>query len=1286
MNEPEPKPNPREQDEMQVMSLLLGELGPQEAKAIRKKLESDPSLAAYADELQMTLGLVREAALNLTTDEPKEETSFQLDTKRRDAVLKAFKTPIREVQTSRKTHSKLWQILTRSSVAFGTVLIIILILSPILSNLTHRSQRINAYLDFSSSESAEGLEPATVATDAFAMEGLEPNDVPAPAEAANKNRSLGVVSQDGVARDDSGADEMKRLDFDSLQLAQKKEASRMDDWTFGIASSQATQTEGANQSDAMRGLQGPGQPGRIGVPAPSGEPQENRFAGSYDYYMGGSGEQYGNQWGFQNGAGFGGGAGGGGQMSSGSAGNPGSVTFSRQRSDFEVVPPAFFGETIQMPDQTVANYTTDAFVAVPSNADPFGNSSRAKDLAKNDFGAVSVNRFSSMDRGNMTDGNGIAVGGSFQLYGGISNGLITEVETRDSGLKESIIAEVDKGHAVASPTPLAALVPTESEEEVSTRGGRLAGRPQVMAEAFGDRRKLSEVNQSLAIIPEPKPEPDVALGLIEAPVASTSPRSRRLESQLGLADKEVSPPAPAAPKPAKSAPKSVTVVSGKLMNSSLVGSDSDGATSFEAATPAPASKLAELGDLMPADGYAAPEADRKRVPMQEAKRMIPELQRQLSRESARLEAKEGEIALNYKAPQGAAVVDELAATTAELKDDKNGRFYFNPSEASKQDASKREKYAKAETEMLAKKQAPAELARDQAKASTLDQWERQMEELRAVEGPVAQQSRNELEQLTESRVIAEREADYSKAKLATARAELERAQQNRSQATIEKLKREAVEFEERAKTAQKKLKLIEQKQQDLALGSIAKMPNPTPKPELVPAPSRPKASPRPEVETSVNAFSTFSLNVSDVSFKLAKASLDNRSLPEKASVRSEEFINAMEYHDPAPAQGERVAFAWDHANNPFSHNRDLIRFSVQTAAAGREAGQPLNLVLLLDNSGSMERPDRVSIVRNALAVLAQKLTPQDRISVVTFARTARLWVDGMQGGQPQQLLQRLGHLTPEGGTNLEAALKLAYETAQKHFDPRANNRVILLTDGAANLGDVKPESLKLLVDEQRKNEIATDGFGVGWDGYNDELLETITRNGDGRYGFLNDPQQAPSEFARMLAGALTVAASNVKAQVEFNPDRVQSWRQIGYETHQLTKEQFRDNTVDAAEIAAKEAGTALYSIQVKRGGRGPIGTVRLRYKIPATGQYVEESWSLPYTTDVPELEDASPAIRVAAVSSAFAEWLAGSPHAVEMKLSDLQGFLGGISSTWPNDLRIKELASMVQQARVLAGQ
>jgi Mg-chelatase subunit ChlD len=450
-----------------------------------------------------------------------------------------------------------------------------------------------------------------------------------------------------------------------------------------------------------------------------------------------------------------------------------------------------------------------------------------------------------------------------------------------------------------------------------------------------------------------------------------------------------------------------------------------------------------------------------------------------------------------------------------------------------------------------------------------------------------------------------------------------------------------------------------------------------------PAPNAP--IPQPEILTSSNAFSTFAMNVSDVSFKLAEASLQQGRMPDTASIRSEEFINAFDYRDPEAAPGQPMAFTSERARYPFAQNRELLRFSIKTAAAGRQAGRALNLVLLLDTSGSMERADRVHIIHEALRVLAAQLQPNDTVSVVSFARTARLWADGISGDKAAETLDKVGGITPEGGTNLEEAMRLAYETARRHYLPNGINRVVLLTDGAANLGNVSPDALQQKVEAQRTQGIALDCFGIGWEDYNDDLLEQLSSHGDGRYAFLNSPEDAAKDFGTKLAGALQVAAQDLKVQVEFNPQRVISYRQIGYAKHQLTKEQFRDNTVAAGEIAAQEAGNTLYMIEANPNGDGPIATVHVRYRIPGTQDYREHSWDVPYTGNAPALDQSSPAMRLAATASAFSEWLAASPYAQEVTPDELLKDLGGVPEVYGADDRPKQLETMIREARSLEG-
>ncbi len=462
-------------------------------------------------------------------------------------------------------------------------------------------------------------------------------------------------------------------------------------------------------------------------------------------------------------------------------------------------------------------------------------------------------------------------------------------------------------------------------------------------------------------------------------------------------------------------------------------------------------------------------------------------------------------------------------------------------------------------------------------------------------------------------------------------------------------------------------------------------PPPAAEPPAPPKAAEPPPVPQPEVATAENAFSTFSLNVSDVSFKLAGVSLEKGTMPDPASVRSEEFINALDYRDPEPAAGAPLAFASERARYPFAHNRDLLRISVKTAAAGRQPGRPLNLVLLLDNSGSMERADRVRILKESLSVLSKQLQPQDKLSIITFSRTPRLWADGVTGDKAAEFTNRVGEITPQGGTDLGAAMDLGYQTALKHYQVGSVNRVVLLTDGAANLGNVNPETLKQKVESHRKQGVAFDCFGVGWEGYNDDLLEQLSRNGDGRYGFINTPEAAATEFAEQLAGALRVAASDVKVQVEFNPKRVTSYRQLGYAKHQLKKEQFRDNTVDAAEIGAAESGNALYTVEVNPRGQGDIATVRVRFKVPGTNDYREHEWAVPFTAPAPALEQSGTSLRLAATTAAFSEWLAQSPFAGDVTTDRLLGMINGIPAIYGADPRPSRLEWMIRQAKSISG-
>ncbi|TWT74207.1 vWA domain-containing protein [Allorhodopirellula solitaria] len=461
------------------------------------------------------------------------------------------------------------------------------------------------------------------------------------------------------------------------------------------------------------------------------------------------------------------------------------------------------------------------------------------------------------------------------------------------------------------------------------------------------------------------------------------------------------------------------------------------------------------------------------------------------------------------------------------------------------------------------------------------------------------------------------------------------------------------------------------------------------KPSSDPQPSKPQAdreSIAPESNAAEDPFSTFSLHVGDVSFKLAAAALAQGQWPDADKVRMEEFVNALDYGDPLPRQSEKVACQIEQCIDPFVQQRNLLRVSLRTAAAGRAPATPLRLTLLLDNSGSMSRIDRQQTVVRAWETLLQQLQPGDLVSLISFARTPRLLADRLSGEQAKELTRLVENLPSEGGTNIEAAVQLAWEKAREQWLEGAQNRIILLTDGAVNLGDANPQRLSGLVQSIRDTGIAFDAAGISANGLNDEVLEALTRKGDGRYYLLDSAESADAGFARQIAGALRPAAMNVKVQVEFNPERVGNYRLLGFDKHRLKQEDFHNDKVDAAEMAAAEAGVALYQFQAKPEGQGDVGSVSVRFRDISTGQMLERRWPIPYQPNAPRADQAPQSMRLATAAALLAAKLGGHPLGATVELKSLAELIAGLPPQHRVANRVNQLEQMIQQARQIGGE
>jgi Mg-chelatase subunit ChlD len=450
--------------------------------------------------------------------------------------------------------------------------------------------------------------------------------------------------------------------------------------------------------------------------------------------------------------------------------------------------------------------------------------------------------------------------------------------------------------------------------------------------------------------------------------------------------------------------------------------------------------------------------------------------------------------------------------------------------------------------------------------------------------------------------------------------------------------------------------------------------------EKSPAPGQKQAAPTMENKlTETEPVSTFSLHVSDASFQLGARALLGGGSVAPESVRAEDYVNAMDYGDAMPARGEAVSAVIQQSGQPFVPGRNLVRIGVRTAADGRAQGQPLSLVLLVDQSGSMERPDRVAAMERALRELAGLLGKDDTLTVIGFAREPRLLADRISGDQAAKIPALIRNSPPQGGTNLEAAMDLAAEVAARQAKPGAQNRIVLFTDGATNLGQIDPETLGARVEALRRQRIAFDACGVGTADLADNVLEAMTRRGDGRYLVLD--AEGETSLAKQLAGAFRPAARNVKVQVRFNPERVEAYQLFGFEKHLLNEEDFRDDSVDAAELAAAEQGNALYQVRLRADGHGDIGDVAVRFQDTNTGRMVERNWTIPYNPATPALDQASPSMQLAASAGLLAESLRGSPIGQSVDPAALVGVQANLRAAFPGDPRVNTLLAMWEQVR-----
>ena len=180
--------------------------------------------------------------------------------------------------------------------------------------------------------------------------------------------------------------------------------------------------------------------------------------------------------------------------------------------------------------------------------------------------------------------------------------------------------------------------------------------------------------------------------------------------------------------------------------------------------------------------------------------------------------------------------------------------------------------------------------------------------------------------------------------------------------------------------------------------------------------------------------------------------------------------------------------------------------------------------------------------------------------------------------------------------------------ADRAFKKGWINRVVLCSDGVANVGKTGPDALFEKIKDRVKKGIFLTTVGFGMDNYNDVLMEQLGDRGNGHYAYVDGIDEARRIFVEGLTGTLQVIAREVKIQVEFNPERVRSYRLIGYENRAVADRDFRNDRVDGGEMGAGHTVTAVYELKMWEGAEAdlPIGWFRVRYKHPDYGDEAAE--------------------------------------------------------------------------------
>ncbi|MGR9187032.1 vWA domain-containing protein (plasmid) [Rhizobium leguminosarum] len=354
------------------------------------------------------------------------------------------------------------------------------------------------------------------------------------------------------------------------------------------------------------------------------------------------------------------------------------------------------------------------------------------------------------------------------------------------------------------------------------------------------------------------------------------------------------------------------------------------------------------------------------------------------------------------------------------------------------------------------------------------------------------------------------------------------------------------------------------------------------------------AAANPIKSVATDPVSTFSADVDSASYAFVRRSLTGGAMPDPQSVRVEEMINYFPYDWPGPENAAQPFKATVTVMpTPWNHDTELMHVAIKGYDIAPATTPHANLVFLIDVSGSMDEPDKLPLLKSAFRLLVNRLKADDTVSIVTYAGNAGTVLSPTRVAEKSKILSAIDKLEPGGSTGGAEGIEAAYDLAKQAFVKDGVNRVMLATDGDFNVGPSSDEDLKRIIEERRRDGIFLTVLGFGRGNLNDSLMQTLAQNGNGSAAYIDTLAEAQKTLVEEAGSTLFPIASDVKFQVEFNPERIAEYRLIGYETRALKREDFNNDRVDAGDIGSGHSVTAIYEITPK--GSPAVMNDDLRY-------------------------------------------------------------------------------------------